>query len=194
MDLPEQSGEMPEQSGEMPEQPRDHQRPGNQLWPYAFVCEITPTGELLVKDPDLHLASRLGFPKGEPSAGEGWVQAIPAEDFAPSVEALAVLAQGRVWEGRLRMRTVTGEPVILEVRAEPSRLNDGSVSVSAEARDITDVAQLESALAEAEGRLRLLDSVVALGMWTTDRALAREPLMFYPMTTRVSDRERRESA
>lgn len=125
----------------------------------------------MFKTTDLDLITRLGFRRAESSAREPWMKAIPPEDIARSAEAMSVLTQGGEWQGRVRMRTVTDDTLILHVRARPTRRDDGSITVSVLARDITDVARLESALAEAQGRLHLLDSIMALGMWTTDEDL-----------------------
>lgn len=73
----------------------------------------------------------------------------------------------------LRVRTLSsaGEVVTLEIHVVPEPLGNGEVAVEVEARDVTEIARLERALLEAEGRLRLLDRELSIGMWTTDDAL-----------------------
>lgn len=140
-------------------------------WQYRVECEISPDGELTVRTHDDSLLAWAGYSRGDFDAPQSWVKAVPAADVARTLRGISDLAQGVVWDDRLRVRTATGELRVLHVRATPSRGQKGRVSVSVGLRDVTQVAALEAELAERTERLRLLEQEIGLAMWSTDDAL-----------------------
>lgn len=140
-------------------------------WDYFVECEVDQNGALFVTKPDPALAERLGYPVEELVGSGAWQQAVPTEDLDRSFEAVRSVGNGMVWEGRVRAEASDGEIVILQLRSAPTLRDDGRVSVLVEARDVTEVAGLEVALAERESRLRLLSEEFGVAMWNTDDAL-----------------------
>lgn len=142
-----------------------------QPWQYEIRCQIGPEGQLSVTQPDHALARRLGYPMEDLAGATSWMTKIPEDDVERSLDAVKALSQGEVWEGRVRAEASTGETVILQVRSTPERHSEGGMTVTVEARDVTEIATLEAALAEKEARLKLLTQEIAVVMWTTDDSL-----------------------
>ena len=138
---------------------------------FRFECHLDSSRELAITRGDRDLLSRLGFVPEELQPAGSWLRTIPPEDVGRCVDAIDALLRGLAWEGRVRMLTRSRDLVILAVRAIPVHLAEGGVSVSVEASEVTDLARLESALAEAQGALRMVDEIVSIARWTTDSDL-----------------------
>lgn len=140
-------------------------------WDYHIECEIDPAGQVVVRRADPVLAERLGRSAEELMATSDWMRSIPSDDMERSLDAIATLARGQVWEDRVRVLGTDGEILVLHMRSTPSPLPAGGMTLQIEARDVTVEAQLEQLLAEREARLHLLEQQVNLAWWTTDEAL-----------------------
>lgn len=138
---------------------------------YRFGCEIGGPGQLSITEPDLGLASRLGIEPAELTTAGSWTRLFLPEDVGRVLDAINTLFQGQIWKGRVRMLARSRDLVVLDVRATPTRLPDGGVSVAVDATEITELAKLESSLSESQGAIRLLDHALSIAMWTTDETL-----------------------
>jgi diguanylate cyclase (GGDEF)-like protein len=126
---------------------------------YAGV--ITPDGHFIASSPDPIGAAFLG---GEPppgvAPGEFWEQRIHPDDWDAYAGFNSDLLRGDDADARYRVIGVDGVIRVIQDRARPLRMADGSIFVRGIISDVTRREEADARLAEASDRFaRLLDVV-----------------------------------
>lgn len=162
----------------LPKQQRPSAPSGNELqaaepgWQFRISFVITPDGAVSMTEMDPSFDRFLGF-NGEMdrSPGHWWTRFVPEGDLQRGYEAISSLMEGQVWEGRVRVYDRTHKIRVVHMRSEPGEPRDEGIPVVTLIRDVTEAVALEASLEEARERLALLDTEVAVAMWSTDEAL-----------------------
>lgn len=117
------------------------------------------------------LLELYGYTREELEGPGGWTVLVPEDMELVRHISEEHIAKGLGWDGRVRLRTKTGEEVIVETTLEIESDENGRKNIVGRVRDVTEQVALEDQLKERETRLEVLSESFPIVMWSCDTEL-----------------------